>query len=72
MRLLPVFLSVFALALILSPFTVHPARAQSSIYNVSGLHVEATASSPAEALNAAIAQGRPRAWQILYRRLTRQ
>ncbi len=72
MRLIPVFLSVFALALILSPFTVQPARAQAGIYTVSGLHVEATAASPAEALNAAIAQGRPRAWQILYRRLTRQ
>ena len=72
MRLIPVFLGLFALALTLSPLTVQPANAQSSIYTVSGLHVEATAASPAEALNAAIAQGRPRAWQILYRRLTRQ
>jgi hypothetical protein len=42
------------------------------LYTVSGVHVDASGASSAEALNLAIAQGRPRAWQILYRRLTRQ
>ena len=48
-----------------------PAAAE-DLYTVSGVHVDASAASSAEALNLAIAQGRPRAWQILYRRLTRQ
>ena len=34
--------------------------------------MDATAASSTEAYNAALADGRPRAWQILYRRLTRQ
>jgi hypothetical protein len=42
------------------------------LYTVSGVHVDASGASSAEALNVAIAQGRPKAWQILYRRLTRQ
>ena len=41
-------------------------------YAVSGVHVDATAASSTEAYNAALDQGRPRAWQILYRRLTQQ
>ncbi|HVW75905.1 MAG TPA: hypothetical protein VHC39_19865, partial [Rhizomicrobium sp.] len=49
-----------------------PARAQEALYTVSGVHVDATAASSGEALNQAIAQGRARAFQILYRRLTRQ
>lgn len=42
------------------------------LYTVSGIHVDASASSSTEAFNAAIAQGRVKAFQILYRRLTRQ
>jgi hypothetical protein len=42
------------------------------LYTVSGVHVDAVAASSAEALNLALAQGRPRAWQTLYRRLTRE
>jgi len=50
-----------------------PAAAQdNSLYTVSGVHVDATGTSSTEALNAAIAQGRAKAWQTLYRRLTRQ
>ena len=50
-----------------------PAAAQdNSLYTVSGVHVDATGASSTEALNAAIAQGRGKAFQILYRRLTRQ
>ena len=49
-----------------------PAAAQDSLYTVSGVHVDATAQSSTEAMNAAIAQGRGKAFQVLYRRLTRQ
>ncbi len=48
-----------------------PARAE-DLYTVSGVHVDASGASSTEALNVAIAQGRPKAWQILFRRLTRQ
>src|ERR1700759_3192277 len=58
----PVLMMVWA-------FAMPPAA---DLYTVSGVHVDASAASSAEALNVAIAQGRPRAWQILYRRLTRQ
>ena len=53
-------------------FAVPAAAQDSSLYTVSGVHVDATGSSTTEALNAAIAQGRSKAFQILYRRLTRQ
>ena len=53
-------------------FLAAPASAQESLYTVSGVHVDAGAASTTEAFNAAIAQGRGRAFQILYRRLTRQ
>ena len=49
-----------------------PAFAQQELYTVPGIHVDATAASSTEALNAAIMQGRSKAFQILYRRLTRQ
>jgi hypothetical protein len=49
-----------------------PVSAQDSLYTVSGVHVDAGAASTTEAFNAAIAQGRGKAFQILYRRLTRQ
>jgi hypothetical protein len=49
-----------------------PTQAQESLYTVSGVHVDTVAASSTEAFNAAIAQGRARAFQILYRRLTRQ
>jgi hypothetical protein len=49
-----------------------PAKAQDAIYTVTNVHVDATAASSSEALNAAITQGRAKAFQILYRRLTRQ
>jgi hypothetical protein len=61
-------LAVFAAALLLAV----PAAAQDSLYTVSGIHVDANAASSTEAMNAAIAQGRGKAFQILFRRLTRQ
>lgn len=49
-----------------------PAQAQDALYTVPNVPVDAGGASSTEALNAAIAQGRARAFQILYRRLTRQ
>jgi len=49
-----------------------PAQAADPPFTVSGVHVDASAASSTEAYNAALADGRPKAWQILYRRLTRQ
>ncbi len=61
------FIPALAFALLFSM----PAQAD-DLYTVSGVHVDASGASSSEALNVAIAQGRPKAWQILYRRLTRQ
>jgi len=62
-------LFLFAVALLCAT----PAAAQdNSLYTVSNVHVDATGTSSTEALNAAIAQGRGKAFQIVYRRLTRQ
>jgi hypothetical protein len=49
----------------------HPAGAE-SIFTVSGVHVDASAASSHEAYTIALQQGRPKAWTVLYRRLTRQ
>jgi hypothetical protein len=50
-----------------------PAMAQdNSLYSVSNVHVDASGASSTEALNSAIAQGRGKAFQVVYRRLTRQ
>lgn len=59
------FVSIFAACGLI------PARADDA-YTVKNIHVDASAVSSSEALNAAVAQGRPRAWQMLYRRLARQ
>ena len=62
---------LFVLALL----CVVPAGAMAqdnSLYSVSNVHVDATGASSTEALNAAITQGRGKAFQIVYRRLTRQ
>jgi hypothetical protein len=62
-------LFLFAAALL---FTVPAAAQDNSLYTVAGVHVDATGASSTEALNAAITQGRGKAFQIVYRRLTRQ
>jgi hypothetical protein len=41
-------------------------------YSVSGIHVDATAPSASAAEAIAIDQGRPRAWDVLYKRLAKQ
>ena len=61
-------LAVFAFVMLVAS----PAGAQETLYTVNGVHVDATAASSGEALNEAIAQGRAKAFQILFRRLTRQ
>jgi hypothetical protein len=60
-----------ALALAISCFFVGPARADAT-FEVSGIHVDASAKSTAEARTAAVAAGRPTAWGVLFKRLTRQ
>ncbi|HET7086415.1 MAG TPA: hypothetical protein VFI23_16700 [Rhizomicrobium sp.] len=65
--------SVLAVALLLALAAAGKATAQDSgLYTVSSVHVDATGPSSTEALNTAIAQGRAKAFQIVYRRLTRQ
>ena len=60
-----------ALVLALAFACISPAAAD-SVFTVSDIHVDASGSSVAEARNAAIARGRPAAWQTMFRRLTRQ
>lgn len=48
------------------------ASAADNLFTVPDIHVDASAASSTEAMNAAILQGRSRAFQTLYRRLTRQ
>jgi hypothetical protein len=59
------------LALVISCLCAAPARADAT-FEVSGIHVDASAKSVAEARTAAVASGRPMAWGILFKRLTRQ
>jgi hypothetical protein len=64
------FRSLFLLAALL--FALPAAAQDNSLYTVSNVHVDASGASSTEALNAAIAQGRGKAFQTVYRRLTRQ
>src|ERR1700744_2552041 len=59
-------------AVLAQPAIIQRALAADPPFTVSGVHVDAPAASSTEAYNAALADGRPKAWQILYRRLTRQ
>ncbi len=49
-----------------------PAQAADPMYTVNKVHVDASAASVSVAQGIAMAQGRPRAWQTLFRRLARQ
>jgi hypothetical protein len=62
--MLPVFAAFACLCLF-------PAEAD-PIFTVSGVHVDAQGASVTRARDAAFAEGRPKAWQIVFRRLTRQ
>ncbi len=73
MRFRTFCLFALVVSMLLAAGISRPAVAQeSSLFTVSGLHVDAGGASSTEALNAAIAQGRAKAFQILFRRLTRQ
>src|SRR5689334_4168689 len=65
---------LFALSLLCGALLwAAPATAEdNSLYTVSNVHVDAGGASSTEAMNTAIAQGRGKAFQIVYRRLTRQ
>lgn len=65
------FLAAFAFVMTAACLT-GAGTAQEALYTVSGVHVDATGTSSGEASNQAIAQGRAKAFQILFRRLTRQ
>jgi len=49
-----------------------PARAADNLFTVKNVPVDATAAASVEAQTIAINGGRPKAWTILYKRLTRQ
>jgi hypothetical protein len=66
-RLSKKILSLLALVACLTP-----AFAADPPFTVSNVHVDASGASSTEAFNTALDQGRPRAWQVLYRRLTRE
>jgi hypothetical protein len=65
------FLS-FCFVLLGLVFAVPHARAADDAFTVSGIKVDASAPSAIDAQTKAIESGRDRAWQTLYRRLTRQ
>jgi hypothetical protein len=48
------------------------ARAADAAFTVTGVHVDARGYSASAAQSVAFAQGRPKAWQTIFRRLTRQ
>ncbi len=70
MRRLTIY-SALILALTFVCLSLHPAAADGA-FTVGNIHVDASAASVVAARNAAIAGGRPAAWQTLFRRLTRQ
>ncbi len=66
-------LSLLALILALAVPCLSPQSAVADgPFTVAGVHVDASSASVVEARNAAVAAGRPTAWQLLFRRLTRQ
>jgi len=60
------------LALALAFLLPGAARAVDLTYTVSGIHVDATAASASAAQAIAIDQGRPRAWDVLFKRIAKQ
>jgi len=61
----------FALALAVMPLWSN-AFAAGDIFSVGGIHVDASGPSASVAQLSAMAQGRPKAWTILYKRITKQ
>ncbi len=66
-----IFPVAFAFALAVISFWPRSAVAD-DIFAVSGIHVDASGPSVSAAQVTAMAQGRPRAWAILYKRVTKQ
>jgi hypothetical protein len=64
------FLSLLALATAFAAAWSLPARAADP-FTVAGIHVDASAQSASAAQLAAIAQGRPHAWAVLYKRIAK-
>jgi hypothetical protein len=62
---------ILAFASVFLGLAALPAQADDH-YTVRNIHVDASAASVTEAYSIALAQGRPRAFQTLYRRLSRQ
>ncbi len=62
----------FILCLAFALVAALPAHAADSNFTVKNVPVDATAAASVEAQTIAINGGRPKAWAILYRRLTRQ
>lgn len=65
------FLVAFALAVASVSLWSHAAFAD-DIFAVGGIHVDASGPSASAAQLTAMAQGRPKAWAILYKRVTKQ
>lgn len=62
-----------ALLVVLAGLCLAAAPAQAdATFEVGGIHVDASGPSAAEARTAAVANGRPAAWGVLFKRLTRQ
>ncbi|HTT97949.1 MAG TPA: hypothetical protein VMF58_07855 [Rhizomicrobium sp.] len=62
-----------AFALALAVISLFPRSAfADDIFAVSGIHVDASGPSASVAQGTAMAQGRPKAWAILYKRVTKQ
>ncbi len=68
LKVFPRLAPLFALAFL----SVLPAQAADLTYTVSGIHVDASGPSATAAQSIAIDQGRPRAWDILYKRIAKQ
>ncbi|MEI9931864.1 MAG: hypothetical protein WDM89_15325 [Rhizomicrobium sp.] len=66
-----IFSMAFALASAFVLLWPHTVLAE-DVYAVSGIHVDATGPSASAAQITAMAQGRPKAWTIVYKRVTKQ
>ncbi len=70
-------IAILVLAALFAVFALVPAspamaQGRDALFTVSNLPVDVTGKSASEAFTTAIAEGRPRAFQILFRRLTQQ
>jgi len=67
------FKSLLAFAVALASIPLSPmATAAADVFSVGGIHVDASGPSASVAQLSAMTQGRPKAWSILYKRITKQ